>query len=123
MSDIIQLLDKYADYQSQVDLLRLDYEAKRRAIQATIQAQLDELDTEYKPVMEAAQGNIADLESQIKETVKTGGATVKGKYFQAVYVRGRVSWDTKALDGYAIAHPEIAAMRKEGEPSVSLRKV
>lgn len=40
----------------------------------------------------------------------------------ASYGQLRVSWDTKALDGYAAAHPEIQQFRIEGLPSVSVRK-
>jgi hypothetical protein len=38
-------------------------------------------------------------------------------------VKGRVSWDTKALDGYAVAHPEIEKLRIEGAPTVRIAKV
>jgi len=48
---------------------------------------------------------------------------VKGRELEAVYVKGRISWDNKALDGYAAAHPEIGAFRKQGDPSVSIRGV
>ncbi|CAK0771531.1 hypothetical protein CCP3SC15_4350001 [Gammaproteobacteria bacterium] len=40
----------------------------------------------------------------------------------AVYTKGRVSWDSKKLDGMMILVPELASARKEGEPSVSIRK-
>ncbi|MCG3145996.1 MAG: hypothetical protein HONDAALG_03775 [Gammaproteobacteria bacterium] len=51
------------------------------------------------------------------------GATVKGAALSAVYAKGRVSWDNKALEGYAVAHPELLAFRSEGAPSVSIRGV
>lgn len=41
----------------------------------------------------------------------------------AVYNKGRVSWDSSGLNGYMVAHPEITAFRKEGEPSITLRKI
>ncbi len=41
----------------------------------------------------------------------------------AVWSKGRETWDTKSLDGYALAHPEIASLRKVGDPSVSIRKI
>ena len=55
--------------------------------------------------------------------VFTIGATVKANGLMAVYNKGRVSWDSKLLDGYAVAHPEILAARKEGDPSVTIRTV
>ena len=73
--------------------------------------------------METAQANAAELENKVKSLVVEGGKTEKGERLQAVYTKGRVSWDTKAIDGYAISHPELFAFRKEGEPSVSIRAV
>ena len=66
---------------------------------------------------------IKELREQIKAAVIANGATVKGSMYQAVYVKGRDSWDTKALDGYAAAHPEIIQFRTTGNPSVTIRSV
>ena len=49
--------------------------------------------------------------------------SVKGKNLQAVFSKGRTSWDPKALIGYAVAHPEINEFKKVGKPSVSIREV
>jgi hypothetical protein len=51
------------------------------------------------------------------------GASVKAKFLHAVFTKGRVSWDTKMLDGLALAFPRLNEARKEGDPSVSLRKI
>lgn len=40
----------------------------------------------------------------------------------AVWSKGRVTWDGKGLGGYMVAHPEIEAFRREGKPSVSIRR-
>lgn len=117
----IELLEEYSDVRSQADLLNLDYNLQRNLILATVQAELDALDAEYQPKRLAAAEKLTALEGEIKRVVAAGGATVKGGLFQAVYTKGRVSWDSKALEGYAAAHPEIIAFRKEGEPSVSIR--
>ena len=73
--------------------------------------------------LEGVSENIAALEAEIKQAVISAGTTVKGSFIQAVFTKGRVSWDTKSLDGYAVAHPELLSLRKVGEPSVSLRAV
>jgi hypothetical protein len=59
----------------------------------------------------------------VKEQVLTKGSTAKGKYLMAVWSKGRVSWDSKTLDGLALILPQITTARKEGEPSVSFRKI
>ena len=65
---------------------------------------------------------IESLTNEVKQDVLTLGQTVKGSLLMAVWSKGRVTWDTKSLDGYIIDHPELDKFRKEGEPSVSIRK-
>lgn len=67
--------------------------------------------------------NIAKLTADIKAAVKAEGKTVKGQFYQAVYVKGRVTWITDMLDGMIIVFPALEKARKVGEPSVTLRKV
>jgi hypothetical protein len=119
--NIVTMLDSYAEIKSQADLLRLDKETRRAAVLASVQAELDALDAEYDPALETASGKLAALESEIKQATAEHGETVKGVYFMAVYSKPRVSWNTKALDGYAAGHPEILQFREEGKPSVSIR--
>lgn len=64
---------------------------------------------------------IAELEAQVKTAVLEHGSSVKHAGINAVFSPGRISWDAKSLDGYAINHPELFAFRKEGKPSVALR--
>jgi ElaB/YqjD/DUF883 family membrane-anchored ribosome-binding protein len=102
---------------------RLDYEAKRAEILKAVQAELDALADEYEPLLAAAAERADALEAEIRGDVLAAGGSVRGGQLQAVYVRGRVSWDTAALDAYAEQHPEVQDYRRQGEPSVSLRQV
>ncbi len=115
-------LNRLADLQAAVDLTRMDYEAKRAAILKTVQTELDALEAEYDPLLEAAQRNAAALEAEIKNDVLLGGESVVTDVYQALYVKGRVTWDTDGIDRYAVAHPEVLKFRKQGNPSVALRK-
>ena len=121
--DINEKLDEIANVRAAVDVTRMEYEARRADILKAVQAELDALAEEFEPLIESANERIAVLESEVKRDVIEHGASVKAKFLHAVYVRGRISWDNKGLDGYATAHPEILTFRKEGEPSVSLRVV
>jgi hypothetical protein len=123
MSDIVSKLDELSDVQSAVDVARVDYEAKRAEIMRSVQAELDALDAEYEPLFEASTARIAALTEEIKQAVMMAGASVKGAHLHAVYTRGRVTWDTKGLDKFAVSHPEVTQYRKQGEPNVSLRTV
>lgn len=86
-----------------------------------IKAKIAEIEAEFEPKLSAIQSHKSELETAIKQVVIAEGATVKGDYHQFVYTKGRVSWDTKALDGYAAAHPEILQFKIVGDPSVSVR--
>lgn len=59
----------------------------------------------------------------ITKAVLEGTVSIKGEQLQAVFSKGKATWNTKGLDGYAIAHPEIDKLRKVGKPSVSIREV
>lgn len=119
----IEKLNQLAEMYARRDAERLAYEELRnKIIPQEIKEQLAEIDAEYAGSQEAVNNNIQALETEIKTEVASVGSSVKGDHIQAVYTKGRVSWDTKALDGYATAHPEIAQFRKVGEPSVAIRK-
>jgi len=62
-------------------------------------------------------------ETRVKTLVGGVGETVKGEHLMAVYSDGRVTWDTKEMDGYMVAHPEIKQFRNVGKPSVAIREV
>lgn len=106
---------------------RLDVEAQTRA---KTQAVYDEvaqrkrdIEAEFSGKGADVDANIKALEAEIKAEVVAGKKTVKGKFFQAVYVKGRVTWNTDKMEAWMNDHPFLAAARKEGEPSVTLRKV
>jgi hypothetical protein len=120
---ILAKLNELAEVKAAEMVTRLDYEAKRNEILKTVLAELQALDSEYDPLFESAQNRAVELEDEIKQLTLQHGASVKGRQFQAVYSRGRISWDNPALDQYAANHPEILAYRREGEPSISLRVV
>ncbi len=120
--EIIILLDQLAEIESQIDVLNIERTmARKAAIPAEVQAELDAIEAEFQSKKDAAEANVVDLRAQLDPLVIAHGASVKGERMQAVYTKGRVTWDVKALDGYAINHPELFAFRKEGEPSVRLR--
>ena len=50
-------------------------------------------------------------------------ADLRGANLHAVYSKPRTSWDTKGIAGFAVAHPEILAFQKIGNPSVRIQAV
>ena len=117
-------LDQLAELYAQRDLLKIDYSQKRDdAIPEEVEAALADIDIEYMPKIETIDTKIVILETEVKDEVKAGEKSVKGQFIHAVFAKGRVTWDSKQLDGLMIAVPELSQARKEGEPSVSLRKI
>ena len=118
------MLDTLSEYQARRILLEQARQQMRDAvITPEIQAQLQEIEDEMAPQLAAIDEVIASQEASIKAEVITTGASVKGAHLQAVYTKGRVSWDTKIIEGLAVVFPDLEKARKIGDPSVSIRKV
>jgi hypothetical protein len=117
-------LDLLADYMVQRDNLMVHKQTLiDEVMNAEIKAKLAEIDADFNVGAERINENIEGLGSELKSEVLALGTSVKSTVLHAVWNKGRVSWDTKSLDGYALAHPELLPYRKEGEPSVSIRPV
>ena len=116
-------LERLSSLRGAVDLARLDYESKRAEILKQVQAELDALDMEYKPILEATEENIAALENEIKTDVLLYGESVTGGSYRASFTKGRVSWDNEGISKYAEAHPDVLQFRKQGQPIVVLKVV
>ena len=118
----IEKLDRLAELQAQKEVNRLDKErAIAKVLTPEIKTALADIETEFATT--TIDSEAAVLETEIRDFVLSVGVTAKGTCLMAVYNKPRVSWDTKGLDGYAVAHPELATFRKEGEPSVTIRVV
>ncbi len=120
--DVVRKLERLADLRAAQDLTRLDYESKRAEVLKKVQAELDALESEYQPLIEAANDNASMLEEEIKNDVLLGGKTVSTDVYQAVYMKGRVIWDNAGINDYAASHPEVLQYRSFGKPSVQLRE-
>jgi hypothetical protein len=103
--------------------IRAKIDRQTHDVYANIANRKNEIEAEFSGKAEDVNENIKKLEAEIKAEVKAHGASVKGKFFHAVYVRGRVTWNTDKMDAWVIDHPFLKEARKEGEPSITLRKV
>jgi len=121
MMNTQEKLDKIADLKSAQSLRESEKQALiDQVLTPEIKTKIAEIEAEF-----AASDNVTDtinlLTEEVKSEVAQLGETVKGTFLMAVYSKPRVSWDTKALDGYIVSHPELKQFRKEGAPSVSIR--
>jgi hypothetical protein len=87
----------------------IDDEVKRRTAEFVAPLQ-DQLDT---------------IKAALAAAVVAHGETLKTPFGRVEFVRGgeRVTWDAKALEGYAAAHPEILKFKsvKATEPSARIK--
>ena len=82
---------------------------------------LDALDAANEDVLSEITAEIETLQEEIKADVLACGLTQNGDRYQAVYYRGRVTWDTKQLDIIAAQMPIINSCRKVGSPYVVIK--
>jgi hypothetical protein len=59
----------------------------------------------------------------VTEKVVGFWASVKGAHWHAVWVKGRMTWNTKGLDEYGESHPEVLAFRVQVSPGVAFRRI
>lgn len=117
----IDKLNRLAELQAKREVIRLDKEAAIAKTLEPVKAQLDLIEAEYN--VSYLDADLTALEADIRAEVLAAGSTAKGSSLICTWNKGRVSWDTKGLDGYAVAHPELNAFRKEGEPSTTIKAV
>jgi hypothetical protein len=87
-----------------------------------VKDRLTDIEAEFAHKAEAAAANIESLEAEVKADTLALGESVRAAGIQAVWNKGRQSWDSKGLTSYGEAHPEVLQFRKEGEPSVTIRR-
>ena len=119
-----QLLDALAEAQESLDILRLQISSdKSDVITAAQRAEMAAIDADNKLHLNTLVQNEREAADQVRLAILERGESLKTDRVHAVYSKPRVRWDAKALDGYAINHPELFAFRTEGKPSVSIRVV
>lgn len=103
--------------------IQAETEAQTKAVYDEVARRKQEIAEEFAGKERAAAENIAKLEAEIKAATKAAGQSIKGKFFHAVYVKGRITWNTDKMEAWIVDHPFLKDARKEGDPSVSLRKI
>ncbi len=112
-------LDLLADLRSAADTVA---QAKQMFIDAVLSSVHHKLEA-YDDDISVLSSYASELEQDVRNAALSLGGSIKGNKMQAVWAKGRVSWDSKGLEGVAVVMPEILKFRKVGEPSVSIRPV
>lgn len=118
------LLDELDDLLCAQDAITLEKQAVLDSIYTPeIKAMMREVEMEFAPRMEAVAKKAQEKDAEVRAAVLAHGASVKGKHRHAVWSKGKVSWDTKTLDGMALVIPQLNEARKEGAPSVAIKRI
>lgn len=121
-AEIVQLLEQLTTVEDQLALLRVDLEkARDAALTPQVRAELAAIDEEIGPRIQHGESLVAGFKEKIKAAVIARGETVRGGRMMAVFNKARISWDSKALLGFARAYPEVETFKTELEPTVSFR--
>jgi hypothetical protein len=96
-------------------------EARLAALTPAVRQRLRDLDAYYAADLDTLETQVAARTTLVKEAVLVHGHSVQAHGLHAVFHRGRVAWDDRALQGFATGHPEVLQFRTVGSPSVSLR--
>lgn len=115
-------MELYYSRREQLQLLDLQEQSEiDTVLTSEILAKVDNIRAKYKDTKEAMTFEIGVLEQEIKADALSRKGTIKSKNVMVVWNKGRVSWDSKLLEGMAKLEPKLLAARKEGEPTVSIR--
>jgi len=121
---IEEKLERLHDLKEQQGEIKHQFEILRDEIfTPEVRAMLKALDEDEQLSLAEINDRIEELTADIKRLVLKQGSSIKSEHLHAVYMKGRVSWNTKALDGVAAIYPEVAALKKVGKPSVSIRAI
>jgi len=124
MSEFNDYLAKYEDVYLRLSDLQSELEkARKDAIPQEVREQLETIEAEYQPKLDALQEKLKSLENEVKELVLSAGATLKGNVVMAIYRKGSTKWDEKHLERLAAEYPRILEARVEGKPSVAIQRI
>jgi len=122
--DARELLVEYENLQAHSDALALRMEAETNAVLTDEQrAEIAAIKADYAISFTGLKAELDMLYEAIKRAVIAEGAPVDGERLRAVYVKPRITWDSKKLEGLAMVIPQVLDARKEGEASIQIRNL
>ena len=124
MSEFNDYLAEYEDVYLRLADMQAEMEkARQDAIPQEVREQIETIEAEYQPKLDALQVKLKSLEDEVKERVLNTGSTLKGNVVMAVYRKGSTKWDEKHLERLAAEYPRILEARIEGKPSVAIQRI
>jgi len=124
MSEFNDYLAEYEDVYLRLADMQAEMEkARQDAIPQEVREQLETIEAEYQPKLDALQEKLKSLEGIVKQLALDLETTLKGNVIMAVYRRGSTRWDEKHLERLAAEYPRILEAKIEGKPSVAIQRI
>ena len=124
MTEYNDYLTEYEDVYLRLSDMQAEMErARQDAIPPEVREQIETIDAEYQPKLDALREKLKSLEDEVKELVLNIGSTLKGNVVMAVYRKGSTKWDEKHLERLAAEYPRILEAKIEGKPSVAIQRI
>lgn len=130
-----KMMDEYGNYEHKRQLLNsekqklideiipLEIQQKLNDVEDEFKGKFDALDEQEKSFRKILDNYIKLFASSIKDKLAmVDKMALKSQLITVTFNKGKVSWDTDKLDGFAINNPAILSFRKEEEPSVRITK-
>lgn len=95
--------------------------AKRNAVPEQVAQALAEIEANFAERIASWETEKAEVAERVRGYVIETQQTVKTDAATATFVKGRITWDTKVLQGLALVMPEINQARKIGKPSARIK--
>ena len=122
--ELKKLMDDLDDTEVHLGNIYADKETlKKTQIPLQIQVKLEEIDMEFADKIEVIESMVKEKKDQLQKFLKDYGKPIKSTFYSYTFKDGKPDWNTDALDGYALTHPEILWMRKDGSPITRLTKI
>ena len=120
-----ELIERYENLNMLVEITQKELSEKIAALTPEVPQeildQINDIEQEYASKLDPMLTSRLETEKSAKAAVTELGESVKGLAKHFVFSM-RTSWDSKGLEGYAIADPNILKFQKK-TPSISIRTV
>ena len=120
LDELIKTLEQLIAH---IDLQKIEYNKLKNEILEPVVADLADLEAEFEQIIEPLQDYRKEIEKDIKSRIIERGQSLKGDNIHLIYSKPRVTWDTKGLEGYMVAHPEIEKFRRVGKGSGRIKYI
>jgi len=121
--DAKDLLNEYSKNLDTIASLEIEKQAViDRIMTPELKAKIAAIEAAFANSVEDLNQRNQVLIDTVKGEVLSTSKSISGDYHVVKFFKGRVTWDTVHLEGYAAAHPEINLFRNEGKPYTQIVK-